>query len=486
MSIQVENVTKFYNQTPVVRDVSLHIQTGELFVLLGASGSGKSTLLRMIAGLTPLDKGRIKLHDRDVTGLPPQQRDAGFVFQNYSLFRHMTAAQNIAFGLSIRRQSKAEQERRVNELLELIQLPGLGGRMPAQLSGGQQQRIALARALAHGPQVLLLDEPFGALDAKIRVQLRQNLREIQRRLGLTALLVTHDQDEAFELADRIGIIDKGELLEVGTSAALYRAPQHRFTATFLGSANLLPARRNGRYVYLDEVPLPAPPDSDHLANSDVDLFSRPEDVTLAATVDALQGQSIGCGVVEEIIFSGPVERIVVRLRGERTVTALLTPAEAAALDLRPGARGRRRVESVSPAQERVSDGRRCDPCFGRSALFASAYAAGLHADPCEAVRVADTPSPAYRSEPARAGRAANLRSVARGSDAQTRRRTRDYPRGSSGAGWLFRAAQAVSGLFRGECLALENRAAAGRRTRPARGIEHRPRIRDGIGRAGCA
>src|SRR5947209_279023 len=181
MSIVLQNVVKSYTGQPVVKNFSLEIEKGELFVLLGASGSGKSTLLRLIAGLVPLDGGRICLHERDVTFLPPQQRKIGFVFQNYSLFQHMNVAQNIEFGLSIRHSSRKERRERVAELLKLIDLEGYEHRMPSQLSGGQQQRVALARALAFQPEVLLLDEPFGALDARVRMQLRQNLREIQKK-----------------------------------------------------------------------------------------------------------------------------------------------------------------------------------------------------------------------------------------------------------------------------------------------------------------
>src|SRR4051812_16750493 len=198
MSISLNDVTKNFGDQEVVKGLSLEINQGELFVLLGSSGSGKSTLLRMIAGLTRLDAGQICLGERDVTNLPTQQRGVGFVFQNYSLFKHMTVSENIAFGLEIRRMPRAQRKQRVQELLDLIDLSEYGNRMPSQLSGGQQQRVALARALAPEPEVLLLDEPFGALDVKIRSQLRQNLREIQQRLGITAILVTHDQDEAFE------------------------------------------------------------------------------------------------------------------------------------------------------------------------------------------------------------------------------------------------------------------------------------------------
>jgi sulfate/thiosulfate transport system ATP-binding protein len=201
--------------------------------------------------------------------------------------------------------------------------------------------VALARALAHEPEVLLLDEPFGALDAKIRVQLRQNLREIQQRLKLTTILVTHDQDEAFELADRIGIIEQGRLLEVGTSSALYRRPQSRFTATFLGNANLLPGQRNGSKVYVGEpnVTLSAPPGTEHLSGQSVDVFSRPEEVELALTPGDLRGQLIGSGVVQEASFAGPLEKVSVRLNaqdGSPTIQALLNPNDARTLGIEKG------------------------------------------------------------------------------------------------------------------------------------------------------
>lgn len=337
MSIILTNLTKRYQQQAVVNDVSLEIQDGELFVLLGASGSGKSTILRAIAGLSPLDGGQIQLHGRNVTALPPQQRDVGFVFQNYSLFRHMTVAGNIEFGLQVRKIPKLERQQRVAELLELIGLEGYGGRMPHQLSGGQQQRIALARALAPQPSVLLLDEPFGALDVKIRAQLRQNLKLIQRQLNVTTILVTHDQEEAFELADRIGIIEKGELLEVGSPDQLYRRPQNRFTATFLGSANLFQAQRNSQHVYLDGQTLSVPVGTDHLENQAVELLCRPEELTLSLSLDDLRGECLGQGRVESISFGGAVLHLKVQLESpKQVVTVTLPPAEVRALGLLPG------------------------------------------------------------------------------------------------------------------------------------------------------
>jgi sulfate transport system ATP-binding protein len=339
MSIKLDNITKSFGKLTVVDDISLEIETGELFVLLGASGSGKSTLLRLIAGLIPLDGGNISLDGRDVTALSPQVRNTGFVFQNYSLFRHMTAAQNIEFGLDIRRVPRPERGRRISELLHLIDLDGLGERMPWQLSGGQQQRVALARALAYEPSVLLLDEPFGALDVKIRAQLRQNLREIQQKLQVTAILVTHDQEEAFELADRIGIIDGGKLLAVGKPSELYRRPQTRFVATFLGAANLLLGQRNGSNVYVGDTKLTAPPDTDHLSGQPVELLIRPEEVELAERADQLRGQVIGRGKVQQVSFAGPLERVTVRLLDQDAAPfqVLLSPGEARSLNVEPDA-----------------------------------------------------------------------------------------------------------------------------------------------------
>lgn len=338
MSIVLSHVSKMYGVHAVVHDVSLEIQQGEMFVLLGPSGSGKSTLLRLIAGLTPLDGGTISLNGRDVTNMPPQKRHTGFVFQNYSLFQHMTAAQNIAFGLEIQRVPRQQRDQRVRELLALIDMEALGDRLPSQLSGGQQQRIAVARALAQNPDVLLLDEPFGALDVKIRAHLRQNLRDIQKRLNVTSILVTHDQDEAFELGDRIGVIEDGHLLEIGTPSELYRRPQQIFTATFLGTANLLLGQRNSTSVHLGGVTLPAPPQSDHLAGKEVMVIARPEEMELASSVDGLSGQHVGKGVIERIEFAGAIERITVRMTepSEQIIQALLTAEEVDTLGIAIG------------------------------------------------------------------------------------------------------------------------------------------------------
>ncbi|HET7755818.1 MAG TPA: ABC transporter ATP-binding protein [Steroidobacteraceae bacterium] len=312
MSITLERVTKHYGGVPVVNDLSLEIGDGEFFVLLGPSGSGKSTLLRAIAGLTGVDHGRIALHGRDVTRVPARKRDVGLVFQNYALFRHMSVADNIEFALRVRRVRARERRARRAELLRLVALEGLDERLPGQLSGGQQQRVAVARALAHKPEVLLLDEPFGALDAQIREELRRTIRGVQRELGITTVLVTHDQQEALAMADRIGIMNLGRLLEAGAPRELYSRPATRFVATFLGAANLILARRDtggirvGTALLADGAP-PAGP-----AGQEVVAVVRPEEVAVAATGAELDCSSAGRGVVEEVVFSGALERLGVR------------------------------------------------------------------------------------------------------------------------------------------------------------------------------
>ena len=326
MSIRLEGLTKLYDGHPVVSDFSLEVRPGEMCVLLGPSGSGKSTVLRMIAGLLATDAGRVVLHGRDVTALPPQARGAGFVFQNYALFRSMTVAENVEFALSVRGVAKAERRARVAELLELVGLGGLGVRLPRQLSGGQQQRVALARALAHRPEVLLLDEPFGALDARIRLELRRSLREIQRELGIATLFVTHDQEEAFELGDRIAVMALGRLIEVGPPRELYRRPQTEFVATFLGSANLLVGEATAAGVRIGPVEIPlATRAGGEPARRRVQVLFRPEDVALYGESEECPHPSLGIGTVESCAFSGALEHLRLRLPPFRGVRAIAPP-----------------------------------------------------------------------------------------------------------------------------------------------------------------
>jgi sulfate transport system ATP-binding protein len=240
MSLRVRKISKRFGGRPVVQEVSFQVADGELVALLGPSGSGKSTILRIVAGLAPCDSGEVEVDGIDVTEEPPQRRDLGFVFQNYALFEHMTVAENIEFALRVRGVDRGERARRRDELLEQVGLGGSARKLPAQLSGGQRQRTALARALAHRPRLLLLDEPFGALDAQIRQELRHGLRTLLKDLGTTAIFVTHDQEEAFAVADRILVLHRGRLLEQGPPEELYHSPRTEFVARFVGRANVLP------------------------------------------------------------------------------------------------------------------------------------------------------------------------------------------------------------------------------------------------------
>jgi sulfate transport system ATP-binding protein len=310
VSIQFDQISKRYRGVAVVSDVTIEIATGEFFVLLGPSGSGKSTLLRAVAGLTSIDNGRISLHGRDVTHVEARHRGVGFVFQHYALFRNMSVADNIEFALRVRRMRGSQRRERRRELLKLVDLEGMDDRIPAQLSGGQQQRVAVARALAHEPAVLLLDEPFGALDAKIRVELRRTIRDVQRRLGTTAILVTHDQEEAFALGDRIGVMHNGRLLETGRPAQLYRHPATRFVAKFLGAANILLGRRNADGVTLDAT---------RGDGEDALVVVRPEDLELAVQRQALAHPWLADGTVLETSFGGGIERLRVVLPPESGV-----------------------------------------------------------------------------------------------------------------------------------------------------------------------
>ena len=241
MSITIQDVSKQFGSFRAVDQVSLEIKAGSLVALLGPSGSGKSTLLRMIAGLEPPDRGQIYLTGENATYQPVQQRNIGFVFQHYALFKHLTIRQNIAFPLEIRKVNKAQIRPRVDELLQLVQLEGLGDRYPSQLSGGQRQRVALARALAVQPKVLLLDEPFGALDAKVRKELRAWLRHLHDEVSVTTVFVTHDQEEAMEVADQLVVMNKGRVEQVGTPAEIYDNPATPFVMSFIGSVNVLPS-----------------------------------------------------------------------------------------------------------------------------------------------------------------------------------------------------------------------------------------------------
>ena len=348
MGIQLENLTKRFGHETVVKQVSLEIGDGELFVLLGASGSGKSTILRLIAGLSACDQGRVLLNGRDVTHLAPQPRGTGFVFQNYSIFRHMSVAENIEFGLRIRKLPAAQRAKRCDELLELVGLTGYGERYPSQISGGQQQRVALARALAYEPSVLLLDEPLGALDVKIRAQLRRSLKEIQRRLRVTTLLVTHDQEEAYELADRIGVMERGTLLEVGKPEELYARPKTLYVAGFLGGGTVLSGRAAGGSAHFGPLSLAIPAEVPHEDGASVELLVRPEQVVLSAESPSSTLPVLGKGRIVEQAFSGALRRLrlrLPRLRGTRQVSPAVAFGEEGLI-----------VEAVAAAAEPLGAG----------------------------------------------------------------------------------------------------------------------------------
>jgi sulfate transport system ATP-binding protein len=283
MSITLENIHKRFGDFTALGDVSLEARPGEFLALLGPSGSGKTTLLRIMAGLEFADSGRVSFEGKDMTNRPVSERNVGFVFQHYALFKHMTVAENVAFGLSVRkrreRPSKANIRARADELLGLVQLGRLGDRYPAQLSGGQRQRVALARALAVEPRILLLDEPFGALDAKVRKELRRWLRELHDRMGLTSIFVTHDQEEALELADRVVVMDHGQIEQIATPREVYEEPSSAFVFDFVGESNRVPVTiADGRVLYHDRtIEVPA----SRLPDGQATLFFRPHDAHLA-------------------------------------------------------------------------------------------------------------------------------------------------------------------------------------------------------------
>jgi sulfate transport system ATP-binding protein len=333
-AIRVEGLSKTFDTAAVLHDFTLDVRAGELLALLGPSGSGKTTLLRIIAGLDHPDRGRIIFGGDDATRLPVQQRSVGFVFQHYALFKHMSVAENIAYGLNARKRSerpaRPEIARRVGDLLDLIKLSGFADRYPSQLSGGQRQRIALARALAVEPRVLLLDEPFGALDAQVRKDLRRWLREIHDRTGQTTIFVTHDQDEALELSDRVALLDKGRLAQVGTPDEVQEAPASATVLKFLGDTIEVEGLAQGGAVLVNgrATPIGAP----RGLVGPVKVYARPWQLQFAETGDAHVE-----GVVRASYRTQGRQRIEVDRPGGKTVvveasdTARLAPGRAVGL-----------------------------------------------------------------------------------------------------------------------------------------------------------
>jgi iron(III) transport system ATP-binding protein len=335
--VEVCDVSLAYGATQVLRAVSVTIEPGEFFALLGPSGSGKSTLLRLIAGFTHAQSGRIVIGGADVSRVPPWKRDIGMVFQNYALWPHMTVAENVAFGLEERRLPKDAIRARVAAALELVGLQDYGARRPGQLSGGQQQRVAVARTIAIEPKVLLLDEPLSNLDAKLRVHMRSELLALQRKLGITTIFVTHDQEEALSISDRVAVLDGGVIQQVGTPVELYDRPASRFIANFVGTINLIPGRvereADGTAVFASDVigrvALPA-----DARPGNADIAIRPHALALAAAGEASGTASAWIdGRVTEREFLGEFVRYGVRVRDFALVVDVPHHADDAVFDI---------------------------------------------------------------------------------------------------------------------------------------------------------
>ena len=298
-AILFRNVSRHFGEVKAVDNVEVEIKDGEFFSMLGPSGSGKTTCLRMIAGFDRPTTGQIILYGQDVSNLPPYERPVNTVFQDYALFPHMTVADNIGYGLMIKGVSKPQRQKQVNEMLKLVQLPAFGGRKPSQLSGGQRQRVALARALVNHPKVLLLDEPLGALDLKLRQQMQVELKNIQREVGITFIFVTHDQEEALTMSDRIAVFNEGRIEQVGTPAEVYEHPSTTFVAGFVGTSNLVSGEVAKRITGLP------------------DRFSvRPEKIHLASAEEKVDGDMFSInGTVRDVVYLGLYTRYLVELEG---------------------------------------------------------------------------------------------------------------------------------------------------------------------------
>ena len=307
IAVKLRDVTKTFGEVHALKDATLCVRRGELMTLLGPSGCGKSTLLNLIAGFLTPDRGELEIDGHRVTDIPPYKREIGMVFQNYALFPHMSAADNVGYGLRMRRLAKGEVKRRVADALALVRLSGIENRRPHQLSGGQQQRVALARALVISPKVLLLDEPLSALDRSLRASMQVEIKEIQRQLGVTALFVTHDQSEALSLSDRIAVMFDGQIRQIGTPADVYRRPSDRFVASFVGDVNVLRARlgsidQTTATISLgaQSIPVATGPLAGSKPGEPVDLFVRPEQLRLSAAGAPVAAQ----GTVTTHIYQG--------------------------------------------------------------------------------------------------------------------------------------------------------------------------------------
>ncbi|KXK12135.1 MAG: putative ABC transporter ATP-binding protein [Chloroflexi bacterium OLB14] len=294
-AIKFEEVSRHFGEIKAVDQVNLEVNDGEFFAMLGPSGSGKTTCLRMIAGFDKPTSGSIYLYGQDVSNLPPYDRNVNTVFQDYALFPHMTVGENVAYGLMIKKVAKAEQTKRVDEMLELVQLKGFASRKPSQLSGGQRQRVALARALINHPKVLLLDEPLGALDLKLRQQMQVELKAIQKRVGITFIFVTHDQEEAITMSDRIAVFSQGKIEQVGSPAEIYERPASAFVAGFVGTSNLVSGEIAKR-----------------ITGSEKTFSIRPEKIHLTTTSPSADMVSLD-GVVRDVVYLGLYTRYLVEI-----------------------------------------------------------------------------------------------------------------------------------------------------------------------------
>ncbi len=330
MSIDVKNLNKKFGAFVAVNNVSFHVKTGSLTAILGPSGSGKSTLLRIISGLETADSGEIHLTGAESTYQSVKDRNVGFVFQHYALFKHMTVAENIAFGLNVRKRNREETRERVQELLHLVQLEGLDKRYPSQLSGGQKQRVALARALAPRPQVLLLDEPFGALDAKVRDELREWITHLHKETNVTTLFVTHDQHEALEIADRILVMNKGSIEQEGTALDIFDHPASHFVAQFVGETNYIEASLcEPELVCWGSFKFSV---NGYKMGDKIRIYFRPNDVYVSPTPETLQVK----GVITETRFRGPLIELTLDIGEDKFITALIPKGVALASGYKKG------------------------------------------------------------------------------------------------------------------------------------------------------
>jgi putative spermidine/putrescine transport system ATP-binding protein len=317
VAVKLIDLCRYFGDVKAVDHINLEIYDGEFFSLLGPSGSGKTTCLRLIAGFEQSTAGRIQLHGQEVAGVPPYERDVNTVFQDYALFPHMTVGQNVAYGLMIKKVPKAEREQRVAEMLEMVRLPGMQNRKPNQLSGGQRQRVALARALINHPRVLLLDEPLGALDLKLRQQMQIELKAIQQKIGITFIFVTHDQEEALTMSDRLAVFNHGRIEQVGTPAEVYERPQTGFVAGFVGTSNLVSGTL-----------------AQQLTGSAHTFAVRPEKIRMAApgtTVDA--GLCTAPGSVRDVVYLGMHTRYLVQLDAGGDLTVVQQNLETTSMDV---------------------------------------------------------------------------------------------------------------------------------------------------------